>query len=188
MKRLSYILLSVLALTACTNSERADRAVAATDTVLPIADTTNKAQVYTADVGLTGNEKAFLLNAALSAKRINAFAHLATQQAKSTDLRNQAAKFAHQYNTMLIHLETLATGKGISLGNTEKIAELAVLKKEQGDQFDQLYTKLVLAEHANLIQQLNNGSKVANNEIKTFASSGLNIVNRNNSDMAKLLK
>lgn len=188
MKRLTYILITVLAVTACTNSERTKRDAAAADTTLPLVDTTNKAQVYTADVDLNGDEKVFLLNSSLSAQRMIAFANLANQRAKNVDLRNQATKLAHQYNTMLIHLESLAKGKGILLNTTDAIGELAVLKKEQGASFDKLYANLILVEHTNLIQQLYNGSKVANEDIRNFASNGLTIVNRNNSDLAKILK
>ena len=188
MKKLTAILIAILATTACTNSERAHRDVAAVDTTLPLLDTTNKAQVYTADVNLNGDEKVFLLNASLSAKRIIEFSHLASQRAKNTNLRNQATKFAHQYNTMLTHLESLAKGKGILLSTNETIGELEVLKKEQGANFDKLYLDLILVEHANLIQQLDNGSKLVNEDIKNFATNGLTIVNRNNSDIAKILK
>jgi putative membrane protein len=188
MKRLAYIMITVLAVSACTNSERTDRDTAATDTTLPLADTTNKAQVYTADVDLSGDEKVFLLNSSLSAQRMIAFANLAKQRAKNTDLRNQATKLAHQYNTMLMHLELMAKGKGISLNTAEKIGELEVLKKEQDASFDKLYTNLILVEHTNLIQQLDKGSKVANEDIRNFATNGLAIVNRNNSDIAKILK
>lgn len=188
MKRLAYMLITVLAVTACTNSERTDRDVAATDTALPLADTTNKAQVYTADVDLNGDEKVFLLNSALSAQRMIAFANLAKQRVQNTDLRNQATKLAHQYNTMLMHLELMAKGKGILLSTTETIGEVEVLKKEQGANFDKLYANLILVEHANLIQQLGNGSKVTNEDIRNFANNGLTIVNRNNSDIAKILK
>lgn len=188
MKKLTYILIASLALGACTNSERTDRDTAATDTTLPLADTTNKAQVYTADVDLSGDEKVFLLNSSLSANRIIAFANLAKQRAKNTELRNQATKLSHQYNTMLMHLEVIAKGKGVLLSPNEKIGELEVLKKEQDAGFDKLYSNLILVEHTNLIQQLDKGSKVANEDIRNFATNGLTIVNRNNSDIAKILK
>lgn len=187
MKKLTAIFLAILATTACTNSERTHRDDAAVDTTLPLVDTTDKAQVYTADVNLNGDEKVFLLNASLSAQRIREFSHLASQQATNLDLRSQAKKFTHQYSTMLTHLKAIAKGKGILLTN-EIAGELEILKKEQGANFDKLYVNLILVEHANLIQQLDNGIKLANEDIKNLATNGLTIVNRNNSDIAKILK
>ena len=188
MNKLTYILLLSLVLTACTNSERDHRDNAAVDTTLPLMDTTNKAQVYTADVNLSGDEKVFLLNTSLITKRLNEFAHLAAQSAKNSALRNQADKFEKQYGEMLTNLEAIAKGKGVLISNNETTAELSVLKKEQDANFDKTYTQLILVEHANLIQQLENGSKLENVAIKNFANNAITIVNLNNSDIAKILK
>lgn len=188
MRKLIAILIAILATTACTNSESVPKDNTAVDTILPSVDTSNKAKTYAPETNLSNDENAFLLNSALSAKRIIALAHLATQRSKNTNLRNQATKLAHQYNTMLMHLESLAQNKGDLLNTAETVDELKVLKKEQDVNFDKLYAKVILAEHAKLIQQLENGTKVPNQAIKNFATNGLVIVNGNNRDIAKLLE
>ena len=115
MKKLTYILITSLALSACSNSERESRDIAAEDTTLQLLDTTNKAQVYTADVDLNGNEKVFLLNTALSFQRLTTFTHLAMQRTTDQKLNAEAKQMETAYSKMLTDLQSIAKGKGILL-------------------------------------------------------------------------
>ena len=187
MKKLILILIGSIAISACTNSERIDRDQAAADSTLPLLDTTNKAQVYTADVDLTGDEKVFLLNASLSAQRLHEFSHLGGQKAADKDLRAQAKKMEADYSKMHSDLQAIAKGKGLLLTNNE-IKELNVLKGLSGIAFDRKFNEFILMEQATMIDQLNNGLGLANSAIKNFATNSLLLANDNNNSMAKILR
>ncbi len=187
MRKLAFILIASLAFTACTNSEREHRDNAAADSTLPLLDTTNKAQTYTADVDLNGDEKVFLLNASLSAQRMHEFSHLGGQKAADKNLRTQAKKMEEEYSEMHSNLQAIAKGKGLLLTNNE-IPELAVLKGLSGIAFDRKFNEFILMEHANLVEQLNVGLTLPNADIKNFATNSLPLVNENNSNMAKILR
>lgn len=188
MRKLAFILVASLAFTACNDTEKRDhRDNAATDSTLPLLDTTNKAQAYTADVNLNGDEKVFLLNTSLSAQRLYEFAHLAGQRAKDTGLRNQAKKMENQYSKMHSDLQAIAKGKGLLL-TVNEISELKTLKEMSAADFDTKYTELILLEHANLVKQLDNGLTLPNADLKNFATNALPIANDNNSNIAKILK
>ena len=187
MRKLAFILMASLAVTACTISERTDRDRTAADSTLPLLDTTNKAQAYTADVDLTGDEKVFLLNASLSAQRMHEFSHLGGQKAADKDLRAQAKKMEEEYSKIHSDLQAIAKGKGLLLTNNE-IPELAVLKGLSSIAFDRKFTEFILMEHANLVEQLNSGFNLKNSAIKNFATNSLPLVNENNSNMAKILR
>ena len=188
MRKLAFILVASLAFTACNDTEKRDhRDNAATDSTLPLLDTTNKAQAYTADVNLNGDEKVFLLNASLSLQRLAEFAHLASNSAADASLRNQATKMDKEYSKMLKDLQAIAKGKGLMLTKND-ISELGVLKTQEQTAFETKYSELILQEHANLTKQLDNGTKVANADIKNFANNALTIVDQNNRNIAKALK
>lgn len=114
MKRIIFILLTSAALAACTNSNREHRDNASTDSTLPLLDTTNKAQTYTADVNLNGDEKVFLLNVSLTTQRITEFTHLASQRATDLNLRKQAKKIESEYSKMLTDLQALLKERELS--------------------------------------------------------------------------
>ncbi len=188
MKKIIFILITTVVFSACTNSNREHRDNASTDSTLPLLDTTNKAQTYTADVNLNGDEKVFLLNSSLTAQRIVEFTHLASQRATDLNLRKQAKNIESEYGKMLTDLQAIAKGKGIELSTNQPAEELQTLQNEPSANFDQLYVQLILKAHANLIQQLNMGEKLPNQAIKNFSSNSLIVANKNNSDFAKILK
>ena len=187
MKKLILILIGSIAIGACTNSERIARDQAAADSTISLLDTTNKAQVYTADVDLTGDEKVFLLNASLSAQRLHEFSHLGSQRAADKLVRAQAAKMEGEYGKMHSDLQAIAKGKGLLLTNNE-IKELEVLKGLSGIPFDRKFNEFILMEHITMINQLNSGVNLSNSAIKNFAANSLPLANENNNSMAKILR
>lgn len=186
MKKLAFTLLASFILISCSNSERDHRDQAAADTTSPQLDTTNKAQTYTADVNLNGDEKVFLLNSSISVHRIVELTHLASQKANDRNLRGQAKLLETGNRKMLDDLKAIANGKGIQLTNDEP-KEIKILNEMPKNLFDKEYIKLILLEHANLIQELEKGSKLTNTNMKNFAVNSLPTVNKNNSDLAKIL-
>lgn len=188
MKKLTSILLLSLAFLACTNTDdREHRDNAAGDTTLPSMSTTNKAQIYTADVNLNGDEKVFLLNAHLSLQRLSEFAHLGSNRAISQGAKDQSVKMHKQYSKMLGDLEEIAKGKGLILSSNE-ITELPILRGQAKTVFMTKYVELLLKEHANLTTQLDNGTRLANANIKNFSNNALTVVDQNSRNIATALK
>ena len=165
---------TLMLVTSCSSSDREHRDTAA-ESIDTNIDATTRAQVSTADVDMDGAEKAFLIST--YSQSLYAI-ELTTAAAKSKDeaLRSFAKQLTPSYQKMVVDLEKIAKGKGLSLERNLSDAqqkELSAIKELSSPTLDQQILQKLQSLQAGYTTLFKEAEHLANTALKNFAKNSL---------------
>jgi putative membrane protein len=175
----------------CQNENRNNRDKAATNVTDTTMDTTARAQMYTSDVDLQGNEKLFFLSAINGAMLDIEAGTMAERKTKDPLVKAFAHKMVVAATKANKNLGLIAKGKGISpptVLSEENLSQMAALKTVSGELFDKTYVKLATQSLAAADLLLGKAATFKNDDIKTFAINSLSDVQQNHKEAVTLGK
>jgi putative membrane protein len=181
----------ILMAAACQNENRNNRDKAATNVTDTTMDTTARAQMYTSDVDLQGNEKLFFLSAINGAMLDIEAGTMAERKTKDPLVKAFAHKMVVAATKANQNLELIAKGKGISpptVLSEENLSQMAALKTVSGNLFDKTYVKLATQSLAAADLLLGKAATFKNEDIKTFAINSLSDIQQNYKEAVTLGK
>ena len=168
--------MGVLALQACENGNRNKRDDAAVKTADSTSDTTSRAQAYTADVDLNGDEKSFILTTLNDGMTETAMANQVIQQSKNPEVKALAQQIAADHTANDKNLSLIAKGKGINPDQALSAAQLKdveALKTLSGPSLDKQYLTLVISGHNKSESLFGKAVTFKNKDLRTFAINAL---------------
>jgi len=174
--KLAFCAAAFMALQSCQNSERKDRDDPATVQADTALDTTLRAQAATADVDLSGNEKAFLLNAAVTGVTEIRAAQMILQKTKRADIKSLAQMMVKDHTRIGTDLALIAKGKGMSLPADlpqSKVDDLSRLETLSADELDKKYLIMVINDHRTAIDLFDRATTYEEADVKKFAANAL---------------
>ncbi|WP_157273972.1 DUF4142 domain-containing protein [Pedobacter sp. BAL39] len=174
--KLAFCAAAFMALQSCQNSERKDRDDPATVQADTALDTTLRAQAATADVDLTGNEKSFLLNAAVTGMTQISAARMIIGKTKRPEIKSLAEMMIKDHTKMATDLSLIANGKGMSLPEAlpqSKRDELSRLETLTADELDKKYLVMLINEHRTAVDLFDRATTYENADVKQFAAKAL---------------
>lgn len=163
---------TAILITSCQDGERNGRDKAATAVTDSISDTTKRAQMYTADVDLNGDEKAFVLSASGEGLLELEAAKLAHQKTTNEDLKLLTKEIINIYTKSNADLEKVAQGKGMVIPSTlteESNRRVESLKSLSGTALDKAYITLLISNLTHTEELYSKASVFRNEDMKTFA-------------------
>lgn len=190
MKYPALIALAVL-VQSCGNPDRKDRDEHASHIIDSIADTTQRAQAQTADVALNGNEKTFLLAAAMGGMMEVEAANIALKQSADPAIKAFATKMIDDHGVANQELSRIANGVGMALPKTlegDQSRHLTELKKLKDKKFDEQYMTMMLKDHKVTMELLTEGLALANPAIQSFSKKTLPLVTAHFNEAVKIGK
>ncbi|SEA69280.1 DUF4142 domain-containing protein [Pedobacter hartonius] len=162
----------ILSLGACQNGDRNHRDQAATTVADSTSDTTQRAQMYTSDVDLNGNEKAFILSVSDNALLEAEAGALIVQKTKNQAISGLAKQLIKGYTKAGKDLTTIAKGKGLDVQTVlsqDHQAEVTSLKALSGLALDKAYISLVIRIHSHDEDLFGKAAIFKNKDLKIFA-------------------
>jgi putative membrane protein len=128
-------------------------------------------------VGLNGQDRKFVTNAAEAGAAEVAMGKLASDRASSTDVKSFAARMVTDHQKAGDQLKSIASAKGVTppdrLSKKDQ-SELDKLGRLKGVAFDKEYVKVQLAAHKDAIALFGSESKSGKDtDLKQFASTTL---------------
>ena len=190
MKYPATIALAVLTYS-CSNPERKDRDEHASHIIDSIADTTQRAHAQTADVALTGNEKNFLLAAAMGGMMEVEAANIALQQSADPAIKAFASKMIADHSVANQELSRITDEVGMALPKTlgdDHASHLRTLKTLKEKKFDEQYMTMMLKDHKVTMELLTEGKALKNASIQSFAQKTLPVVTAHFNEAVKIGK
>jgi len=168
--------------TSCQSENRNNRDKAATNVTDTTMDTTLRAQMYTSDVDLQGNEKLFILSAINSAMLDMETGTMVERKTKDPVVKAFALKMVAASSKANKNLGLIAKGKGISpptVLSAENLTQITALKTVSGKLFDKTYVQLATKSLAASDLLLGKAATFKNEDIKTFAINSLSDIQQN---------
>jgi len=162
----------ILSLGACRNGDRNQRDQAATTVADSTSDTTQRAQAYTSDVDLNGNEKAFILSVADDALLETEAAALIIQKTKNQAVSGLAKQIIKGYTKAGKDLTMIAKGKGLAIQTVlsqDHQAQVTSLKALSGLALDKAYISLVIRTHSHNEDLFGKAAIFKNKDLRIFA-------------------
>ena len=153
MKKPIYFLIAIvgMSLQSCFNDDRGERDAAATSAVDPIEDTTQRAQNYTADVDINGDEKSFISQAASGSMGEIAAGNLIIQKSTNAAVKAFGKRMVKDHTNANKELEKIANLKGLTFPSTlseNQLKEIAAMKELSGRSIDVQYLTMMINNHA----------------------------------------
>jgi len=179
---LTVTVAAIFATTACQNENRNNRDKAATTITDTTMDTTQRAQMYTSDVDLQGNEKLFIMTAINGAMLDIETGTLIERKTKDPVVKAFAKQMVAASTKVNNNLTSIAKGKGISppsLQSEENLSQIAALKTVSGIMLDKTYIKLAIKSLGASDILFGKAATFKNEDIKTFAINSLSEVQAN---------
>jgi len=176
---LIILLIGVAGLQACQNGDRNNRDTAATIPSDSTSDTTSRAQAYTADVDLKGDEKSFIINAATGGMMEVEAAKIAIQKSSNAAVKNFASLMVKDHTKANTDLGKIAKSKGLALPASlpeDQMEHLSKMKALTGRPFDTHYIQMMLTDHAKTEALFGEAAKFSNADLKNFALNTLPII------------
>ncbi|WP_185960626.1 DUF4142 domain-containing protein [Pedobacter westerhofensis] len=194
MRKNKILITAILVITisvSCQNKNRNNRDAAATVITSIGTDTTKRAQIYTSDVDLQGNEKLFILEAINGAMFDVEIATMVARKTRDPLVKSFAEKMIAVSTKANNDLVSIAKGKGISpptVQSEENMAQLMVFKTVSDRFLDKAYVKLVITSLAHSDMLFGNAVTFKNNAIKTFAINSLSGIQQHHKEAIALGK
>jgi len=166
----------VFGFTACQNENRNNRDQAAINVTDTTTDTTLRAQMYTSDVDLQGNEKLFILTAINGAMLDIEAATMVERKTKALMIKSFAQQIVANQTKALKNLTLIAKGKGINpptVLSQENLQQMGTLKTVTGNLLDKTYIKLATKSLTDADLLFGKAATFKNKDIKTFAINSL---------------
>jgi len=173
------LLISAAGLQACQNGNRNNRDEAATKPSDSISDTTSRAQAYTADVDLKGDEKSFIMDAATGGMMEVEAGKIAIEKSSNPAVKDFATQMVKDHTKANDDLGKIAKGKGLALPTVlpeDQAKHLSQMKALTGRPFDTHYIQMMLTDHAKTEALFGEASKFSNTDLKAFALNTLPII------------
>lgn len=179
---------TLMLVASCSSSEREHRDTAA-EPVDTTIDATTKAQVSTADIDMDGAEKAFIISTYSQSLYV---IDLTTAAAKSKDaaLRSFSKQLTPSYQKMVVDLEKIAKGKGLSLERKLSDAqqkELNAIKELSSPTLDQQILQKIQSLQAAYTTLFKEAEHLTNVDIKDFAKNSLKTIHSQQEETTKLI-
>jgi predicted outer membrane protein len=194
MKKYNYFLIAIVMLISaisCQNENRNNRDKAATSITDATSDTTMRAQMYTSDVDLQGDEKLFLLDAINGSIFDIEAATMLERKTKNPLVKSFAKNIVTASTQVSKNLSLIAKGKGINpptVQSEENLAKLTVLKTVSDELLDKTYIKLVTTSLAHYDMLFGKAATFKNKDIKTFAINALSETQKHHNEAVAIGK
>lgn len=175
----------IIGAVSCQNENRNNRDKPATSVTDTTMDTTQRAQMYTSDVDLQGNEKVFILNAINSAMLDIETGTMVERKTKDPVVKSFARKMVAASTKANKNLALIAQGKGINpptVQSGDNLTQITTLKKLSGNLLDKTYIKLASASLASSDLLFGKAATFKNKDIKTFAINALSDIQQNHKE------
>jgi len=173
------ITLTAFGLQACNNNDRGGRDAAATSATGSLADTTQRAQNYTADVEVNGDEKSFILPAAVGGMMEVAAGNLIIQKSVNPSVKAFAVRMVKDHTKANIELEKIAKAKGLTVPATlpeEQMKHIVAMKTLSGRTLDVHYITMMINDHAETEELFGKATAFKDGDLKTFALNTLPVI------------
>lgn len=167
------------ALQSCNNNNRDGRDSAATSAVDSLSDTTQRAQNYTADVDINGDEKSFILPAAAGGMMEVAAGNLIVQKSLNPLVKAFAARMVKDHTKANTELEKVVKAKGLTVPATlpeEQMKHIDAMKTLTGRSLDVHYITMMIDDHAKTEDLFGKATSFKDNDLKAFALTTLPII------------
>jgi predicted outer membrane protein len=175
MKNTHLLLLltvTMVSLGSCQGGDRNHRDQAATTVADSTSDTTKRAQMYTSDVDLNGDEKAFILSVSDDALLEAEAGTLIVQKTKNPMVKSLAQQIIKAYTKANKDLTLIAKGKGLNVETVlseEHLAQVKSLNTLSGTALDKSYISLVISTHSHDESLFGKAAIFRNKDLKIFA-------------------
>jgi putative membrane protein len=191
MKIRAFFLSSIVGflLLSCTSNDRGGRDAATTSAIGQVTDTTQRAQIYTADVDINGDEKSFILQAAAGSMEEIASGNLIIQSSSNASVKAFAKRLVKDHTKASLELEKIATTKGLTLPSTlseVQLKRIAGMKALSGRQLDVQYITMMIDNHAKTEEIFGKATSFKDLELKEFALNTLPAIQTHLKDAVKL--
>jgi putative membrane protein len=183
------ITLVSISLQGCFNDDRGQRDAAATSAIDQTEDTTQRAQNYTADVDINGDEKSFLSQAASGSMGEIAAGNLIIQKSTNPAVKAFAERMVKEHTKANKELEEIAKTKGLVFPNTlseKQLKEIAAMKELSGRSIDVQYITMMINNHAQTVALYGKATSFKDSALKAFASTNLPVVQMHRKEAIKL--
>ena len=175
----------IIGAVSCQNENRNNRDKPATSVTDTTMDTTQRAQMYTSDVDLQGNEKLFILNAINSAMLDIETGTMVERKTKDPVVKSFARKMVAASTKANKNLALIAKEKGINpptVQSGDNLTQITTLKKLSGNLLDKTYIKLASTSLASSDLLFGKAATFKNKDIKTFAINALSDIQQNHKE------
>jgi putative membrane protein len=193
MQKRAFFLISIVGfvLQSCTSNDRGGRDAAATSAIDRVADTTQRTQIYTADVDINGDEKSFIFQAAAGSLEEIASGNLILQASSNSSVKAFAKRWMKDQRKASMELEKIATTKGLTLPSTlseQQLKDVAGMKALSGRPLDVQYVTMIIDNHAKTEEIFGKATSFKDVELKNFALNTLPIMQTHHKDAVELGK
>lgn len=189
--KIYLVAMTLAGLQSCQNANRNNRDEAATAKRDTISDSTSRAQAYTADVDLNGDEKSFILNAATAGMMEVEAGKIAVTNTHNTKVKNFASMMVKDHTKANKDLTAVAKGKGLALPSVlpdKQMKDLATLKSLTGRSFDTQYITMMINDHADAEALFGHATGYKNEALKNFILNTLPVIQQHHKMIVKLGK
>jgi len=190
MKKHNIFLMMVLVfgMQACQNQDRKrdDASTTAADSTL---DTTQRAQMSTADVDMDGDAKAFILPAIAGGMLEIEAGNLMVQKSANAEVKAFAAMMVKDHTKANQDLEKIAKGKGLAVPTTlpeEQFKNLNTLRELSGRDLDVRYMTMMISAHDQTQTLFTKASMNENGDLKQYALNTLPVIQTHYKQAVKL--
>jgi len=186
-----YALTIIASLQACQSSDRKNRDDAATTAADSLGDTTQRAQTYTADVALTGDEKTFILPVVSGGMMEVEAGNLILQKSGNKAVKEFAAMMVKDHTKANHDLELIAKSKGIALPAVlpePQMKHMEKMKELSGRSLDVHYVTMMIDDHANTEALFGQASRYTDQDLKRFILNTLPIIQMHHKKAVQLGK
>lgn len=188
---LTFLIAAALGISACQNADRNNRDEAATTNTDTISDTTSRAQVYTADVDLKGDEKAFIIQAYATGMTEIETAKIAVIRTANAKIKEFASMMVKDHTKANADLAKLAKGKGITIPSTLSETQLKHIKQMQeltGRSFDIHYINMMVTDHQAAEELFGHATSYKDENLKNFILNTLPVIQQHSKMITKIGK
>lgn len=189
--KIYLVAITLAGLQSCQNANRNNRDEAATANRDTISDTTARAQAYTADVDLNGDEKTFIINAATAGMMEVEAGKIAVTNTHNTKIKNFASMMVKDHTKANADLGKVAKGKGLALPDAlpeKQMKDLATLKSLTGRTFDTQYITMMINGHADAEALYGHATGYKNEALKNFILNTLPVIQEHRKTITRIGK
>jgi putative membrane protein len=176
-------------LQSCSNDDRGGRDAAATSANDHVEDTTQRAQSYTADLDINGDEKSFITQAASGGLGEIAAGNLIIQKSSNASVKAFAERMVKDHTKANEKLKEIAKTKGLifpaTLSETQ-IKHMAALKELSGRSVDVQYVTMMVNDHGKTEELFVRATTFKDADLKAFAINTLPIIQTHRKEAVKL--
>jgi putative membrane protein len=166
MKKIAAIILSAASLaglTACSNNK----------------DSVKQAQEQNQNSAIDEDISNFMTEAADARMMDIEEGKLAKERGSTTEIREYGEQMITDHTKLMHDLKVLAASKNITLPNTlsnEKTDGLEDLKKEQGEDFDKKFIKMITTDHKRDVRAFEDATDFKDKDVQSFATRYLPVI------------